>query len=154
MIKIKKISDKLLNNLESVFEYVRRNKQEQIDISTVYTFGALQSNNLMMTKYKSVLHELLHEVNLHKDYKLFHAHSIEYEVGGYQQEHSHRPDDFSFILYFDTEKTGSTILRLDNGNLTVDQVRGTLLVFPPHIPHSGTTVETKKRIIVGALKLR
>ena len=154
MIQIFKISDELTKSLESVFEYVKTDEQLQCNLNKLYTFSAVQSNNLMNTKYISLLQELMHETNLNKEYELFHAHSIEYKVGGYQQEHVHPPDDLSFILYFDTEKTGSTILKFDNESLTVDQIRGNLLVFPPHIPHSGTTVETSKRIIVGALKIR
>lgn len=154
MIQITKISHDLLESLESVFEYVRNNTERHGDISTVYTFNALQSDNLMNTKYASLLKELLQETSLNNMYELFHAHSIEYKVGGYQEEHNHPQDDLSFILYFDTEKTGSTILKLNDEIVSVDQVRGTLLIFHGHIPHSGTTVETNKRIIVGALKIR
>lgn len=154
MIQITKISDDLLESLESVFEYVRNNTERHSDISTVHTFYGLQSDNLMNTKYASLLKELLQETSLNNMYELFHAHSIEYKIGGYQEEHNHPQDDLSFILYFDTEKTGSTILKLNDEIVSVDQVRGTLLIFHGHIPHSGTTVETNKRIIVGALKIR
>lgn len=152
MIRITKISDRLVDSLESVFEFVRDNSELQVDISTCSTFGGIQSHNLVYTQYVGLLNQILQEAGIQEHYILFHAHSIEYGVGGYQTPHNHPPDDYSFVLYFDTEKTGSTVLELKDEVLHVDQIRGNLVMFSPDIIHSGSPVYTKKRILVGALK--
>jgi hypothetical protein len=153
LIKISKISDELMSKLESIFDWVQESKY-QVDPSQVATYDGIQSENLMETKFSDILEEIMDETKLNELFSLFHVHSIEYNKGGYQKEHTHPPDDYSFVLYFDTEQTGATGIAVQDHKLMIDQIRGNIVVFPPNLPHVGLEVKTKKRILVGALKFK
>ena len=82
--------------------------------------------------------------------KIFHIHYIEYEKGGYQTEHIHKPDDYSFVLYLNNSD-GDTVLK-DPINKQFSPKKGKIIVFNGKILHYAKPSFEGKRVLVGAIK--
>ena len=136
----KKIVDKILKIVNSY-------KGVDVSIDTCTEKG-FQTQNIVHLFPDNILKKIIPINELHK--KIFHIHYIKYSKGGYQKEHFHQPDNYSFILYLNNSD-GDTVLE-NPVNKKFSPRKGKIIVFSGKILHYGKPSFKNKKILVGAIK--
>jgi len=120
-----------------------------IDVSdTQCTENGFQSDNILNLFSDKILKKIIPINNLHK--RIFHIHYIKYNKGGYQTEHFHENDEYSFILYLN-DSDGNTVLR-NPVNKKFTPKKGKIIVFNGKIVHYGEPSFKGKIVLVGSIK--
>ena len=139
-----KIDEIIVNEIKKIIH-----SYKGIDVSNnTYTQKGFQTTNILDLFSNNILEKMIPINKLHK--KIFHIHYIKYEKGGYQMEHFHKPDKYSFILYLNNSD-GNTVLK-DPVNETFCPEKGKIVVFSGKILHYGEPSFKDKEILVGAIK--
>ena len=107
-----------------------------------------QTYNIVNMFSRDLLKKIVPINELHK--KIFHIHYIQYNKGGYQTEHLHEPDDYSFILYLNNSDGDTVIKHPINKKFTPK--KGKIVVFNAKILHYAEPSFKNKKILVGAIK--
>ena len=139
-----KIDKTVINKIKKII-----NSYRGINVShATYTQNGFQTENILHLFSKNILKKIIPINKLHN--KIFHIHYIKYEKGGYQIEHFHNPDKYSFILYLNNSD-GNTVLK-DPVNETFCPEKGKIIVFSGKILHYGEPSFKNKEVLVGAIK--
>ena len=96
--------------------------------------------------------ELIKEIIPIKDIQsgIFWLHYICYDKGGYQREHNHPNEKYSFILYLN-DADGDTVFK-EPMNIKVNPKKGKIIVFDAKILHYAMPSFKEKKVLVGAIK--
>ena len=138
------IDKKIIDKIKKII-----NLHKGMDCSSeTCTEKGFQSENIVRLFSDSMLKKMIPINELHK--KIFHIHYIKYEKGGYQREHLHKPDDYSFILYLNNSD-GDTVLK-NPINEKFSPEKGKMVVFNGKILHYAEPSFKGKEILVGAIK--
>lgn len=144
-----------------MFDYVYYNIEEKvvdeiIEIVDSYkgtdhsyhtcTEKGFQTVNIVDMFSENLIKKIIPINELYK--KVFHIHYIKYGKGGFQKEHLHEQDDYSFILYLNNSD-GNTVLK-NPVNKRIFPEKGKVIVFSGKILHYGEPSFRDKRILVGA----
>jgi len=113
-----------------------------------HTQKGFQTYNIVNMFSRDLLKKIVPINELHK--KIFHIHYIQYNKGGYQTEHLHEPDDYSFILYLNNSDGDTVIKHPINKKFTPK--KGKIVVFNAKILHYAEPSFKNKKILVGAIK--
>jgi len=122
---------------------------EGIDVSNeTCTEKGFQTDNIIHLFSKKIFKKIVPINELCE--RIFHISYIKYNKGGYQREHFHQPDDYSFILYLNNSD-GDTVLK-DPINKKFSPKKGKVVVFNGKILNYGEPSFKEKKILVGAIK--
>jgi hypothetical protein len=113
-----------------------------------FTEKGFQTKNIIKLFPKNIFKKIIPINELYK--KVFWIHYIKYQKGGYQKEHLHEPDDYSFILYLNNSD-GDTVLK-NPVNKRFSPKKGKIIIFNGKILHYGEPSFKGKKILVGAMK--
>ena len=133
--------------INTVLKKIKENKLKKYPFETC-TKNGYQTNNIVNLFSHGLLKKIVPINELHK--KIFHIHYIQYSKGGYQTEHLHKPDDYSFILYL-SNSDGDTVLK-NPVNKKFTPKKGKVIVFSGQIFHYAEPSYKGKKILVGAIK--
>jgi hypothetical protein len=133
--------------VDQILKIIRDNKIESCPVITA-TKNGYQSNNIVKLFNTNILKKIVPINELYK--KIFHIHYIRYNKGGYQEEHLHKPDDYSFILYLNNSDGDTVIKHPINKKFTPK--KGKIVVFNGKILHYAEPSFKNKKILVGAMK--
>jgi len=115
---------------------------------TTCTENGFQSDNILHLFSDKILKKIVLINNLHK--LIFHIHYIKYNRGGYQTEHIHENDEYSFILYLN-DSDGNTVLG-NPVNKKFSPKKGKIIIFSGKIVHYSEPSFKEKTVLVGAMK--
>lgn len=135
---------------ETVNKILKKIKESNFNKCPVETCtkNGFQSENILKI-FNTVLIKKIIPINeLYK--KIIHIHYIRYKKAGYQEEHLHKPDNYSFILYLNNSD-GDTILK-DPINKRFTPKKGKVIVFSGQIFHYAEPSYKGKKVLVGAIK--
>ncbi len=138
------LDDKIV---KEVLKTIKKYKGKNCSAQTC-THNGFQSDNIRNLFKLELLKKILPINELYK--KIIHIHYIKYERGGYQTQHLHKPDDYSFILYLN-DSDGDTVLK-DPVNKSFTPTRGKIVVFNGKILHHAEPSFKGKLVLVGAMR--
>ena len=103
----------------------------------------IEIRNKIKDMFRSYLNN--YEVNFIVD----HIHFIRYNIGGFQEEHTHeKTEHYSFILYL-KDGDGDTVFKTKHGEIREKPEYGKLVLFPADILHWGEVSTQGKDVMVG-----
>ena len=135
------------DTIDKVMEIVSRCNEGHISPSCCTKKG-FQTINIVDKFSNNILKKIVPKDELYK--KIFHIHYIKYQEGGYQEEHLHQPDEYSFILYLNNAD-GDTFLK-EPINKKITPEKGKVIVFNAKILHYALPSYKQKQVLVGAIK--
>ena len=133
--------------VDQVLKIIRDNKIKSCPVVTA-TQNGYQSDNIVKLFDNAILKKIIPINQLHE--KIIHLHYIQYGKGGYQEEHLHKPDDYSFILYLNNSDGDTVIKHPINKKFTPQ--KGKIVVFNGKILHYAEPSFKGKKVLVGAIK--
>ncbi len=133
--------------VDQILKIIRDNKIKSCPVVTA-TQNGYQSDNIVKLFDTTILKKIIPINQLHE--KIIHLHYIQYNKGGYQEEHLHKPDDYSFILYLNNSD-GDTVVKHPI-NKKFAPKKGKVIVFSGKILHYAEPSFKGKKILVGAIK--
>lgn len=157
-----KLNDAVVNELNSKFNLFKDNLHLS-DTSSVYTVNGKQSLNLINLIDSSALREISENVNeyiknyygehlLFYQYFIDYTHFIFYEVGGYQEGHTHHAcEDHSFIIYINDSNAETRIYNKDSFT-TIKSEKGKMVIFDSSLHHEASKCESIRKVVVGGVK--
>ena len=112
------------------------------------TENGFQTDNIINLFNKKLLNKMLPIQNMSTE--VFWLHYIKYNKGGYQREHNHPEEKYSFILYLNNAD-GSTVFKhpIDT---EVTPEKGKIIIFDAKILHYAKPSFKEKKVLVGAIK--
>jgi|TARA_R100001460_G_scaffold19465_1_gene40558 hypothetical protein len=134
------------DTIDKILKIVSSCKEEYIS-PTCCTKKGFQTINIVDKFSSDILKKIVPINELHK--KIFHMHYIKYKEGGYQEEHLHQPDEYSFILYLN-DADGDTFLK-EPVNKKITPEKGKVIVFDAKILHYAVPSYKQKQVLVGAI---
>tara|TARA_R110000803_G_scaffold170230_2_gene233254 strand:- start:890 stop:1999 length:1110 start_codon:yes stop_codon:yes gene_type:complete len=137
------IDETIINEIIKIID-----SYEGINVSNeTCTEKGFQTDNILHLFPKKLLKKIIPINKLYK--RIFHIHYIKYNKGGYQKEHFHPSDDYSFILYLNNSD-GNTVLK-NPVNKKFSPKKGKIVIFNGKIVHCGEPSFKEKKILVGAI---
>ena len=112
------------------------------------THKGLQTENIIKLFNFDLLKKIIPANKMYEN--VFHIHYIKYDKGGYQEEHTHPPDEYSFILYLN-DADGYTYLKKPVNKKFIPE-KGKIIVFDAKILHYAVPSYEQKQVLVGAVK--
>ena len=82
--------------------------------------------------------------------EIFWLHYIKYNKGGYQKQHNHPDEKYSFILYLNNAD-GDTVFK-EPMNIKITPEKGKVIIFDAKILHYAEPSFKEKKVLVGAIK--
>lgn len=138
------IDETTLNEVTKIID-----SHQGINVSnTTCTENGFQSDNILHLFSEKILKKIVFINNLHK--LIFHIHYIKYNEGGYQKEHIHENDEYSFILYLN-DSDGNTVLG-NPVNKKFSPKKGKIIIFSGKTVHYCEPSFKRKTVLVGAIK--
>lgn len=148
-IETSNLDEKIIKDFIDVLSQLKK-ESDGISKDTC-TYLGFQSENILSYPQFYYFKDIMENI-LNKKYEVFHIHLIDYEEGGYQEEHDHkRTETHSFILYLNDCDTGYTVFEK---SVRIKPEKNKLVVFGSDLKHSGEICLTNKKIAVGAMNIR
>jgi len=118
------------------------------------SMNASQTDNLCQNETINLyLDQILKLLKLDKTFYHRWFHMIDYDTFGSQNPHDHsKTEDYSYIIYLNTCKGGSTWFLSDDKTIEVIPEKNKLILFKSNLFHWSSGVIDNKRVAVGALK--
>jgi len=138
------VDNKTLNEITKIIKSYKGTDTS----SKTFTEKGFQTENIVKLFSKDILKKIVTINDLYK--KIFWVHFIKYKKGGYQTEHLHPLDSYSFILYLN-DSDGDTVLK-DPVNKNFSPKKGKIIIFSGNILHYAKPSFKGKKILVGAIK--
>ena len=141
------------------FSYYLDNKfvDEIIEIINTYdgkkkegtcTEKGFQTDNIITLFNDKLIKEIIPIKDIQSG--IFWLHYIKYNKGGYQREHNHPDEKYSFILYLN-DADGDTVFK-EPMNIKVSPKKGKIIIFDAKIFHYAEPSFKEKKVLVGAIK--
>ena len=140
-----KIDNKIV---DKILQIIKKYNGSNVSENT-HTYKGFQTRNIIKLFNFNLLKKIIPVNEMYKN--VFHIHYIKYDKGGYQGEHTHPPDDYSFILYLN-DADGYTYLKEPVNKKFIPE-KGKIIVFDAKILHYAVPSYEKKEVLVGAVKL-
>jgi len=135
------------DTINQIKKCIKKYKDEDVSKIT-HTVKGFQTKNILNYFNRSLLKKIIPFNKLLK--KIFYLHYIKYQKGGYQKEHCHPDDLYSFIVYLN-DSDGFTYFKKPI-NKKVFPRKGKTLVFDGKIVHYANKSLNEKQVLVGAIK--
>jgi len=133
--------------VDEIIEIINTYDGKQIYKGTCTQKG-VQTNNII----NLFNHKLLNKILPMQDIKteVFWLHYIKYNEGGYQKQHNHPNEKYSFIVYLN-DADGDTVFK-EPMNIEVAPEKGKVIIFDAKILHYAKPSFKEKKVLVGAIK--
>ena len=152
MLFLTTVSKNIVQQLNDILNSEKNLNNKCLQFST--TVKGFQTDTIHSNpNYQNLILNLLYCLPI-KNFKCKWFHLIDYEQGGWQDEHDHaETEDYSFILYLTTcINGGKTMFRMSNKKLIYcSPVEGKLILFPANLSHWAEKTIDVKKVAVGAL---
>jgi len=146
------VDNSITDDLLTILNKLKNNNDKMIS-DTLCTVNGFQTNNLI--NQDNIKPYLNYIISLLPNKKLKHRwfHMIDYNISGYQKEHTHKhTEKYSYILYLENSVSGETYFRLtDKNTMYVKPIKNMIVFFPASLKHGGLKVLSNKKVAVGAL---
>ena len=143
----KKISSKTIKEIKDVLHELITNNDFKDASKKTATRHGFQTPNIVNLFSKKLLKKILPIENYYTD--INYIHYIYYFPGGWQDEHLHKDEQYSFILYLN-DSDGPTFFK-EPINKKITPQKGKLIFFGAQILHGCEKSFKNKQILVGAV---
>tara|TARA_R110000851_G_scaffold62256_1_gene142947 strand:- start:138 stop:572 length:435 start_codon:yes stop_codon:yes gene_type:complete len=133
--------------VNQVIEIINAYKGKYVQEQTCTEKG-IQTSNIINLFNDELIKEIITIKNIQSG--IFWLHYIKYNKGGYQREHNHPNEKYSFILYLN-DADGDTIFK-EPMNIKVSPKKGRIIIFDAKILHYAMPSFKEKKVLVGAIK--
>ena len=133
--------------VDEIIEIINTYDGKQIYEGTCTKKG-VQTNNIINLFNNKLIKKMLPMQNIERE--VFWLHYIKYNKGGYQKQHNHPDEKYSFILYLN-DADGDTVFK-EPMNMKITPEKGRVIIFDGKILHYAEPSFKEKKVLVGAIK--